>query len=399
MSARIFAIEVVKTLREAGHEALFAGGCVRDQLLGRTPVDFDVATSATPDQVQRLFRKTIAVGVAFGVVEVLGPKPHKIQVATFRTDGPYSDGRHPDRVLFTSARDDAMRRDFTINGLFFDPIDERLIDYVGGETDLKAGVLRAIGDPPLRFREDRLRLLRAVRFAARFELAIEPLTMVAIKAMAGEVAQVSGERIAEELRKLLVDPHRARGAELLEDTGLRIAVLPETKALDSARHLALKNLGYETTFPAALAVYLGNIEGTEINAIADRLRLANHDQDRAKWLVRHRQSLVEPERLPGSTLKPLLAHSGIQELLDLHRATGHAGAVGWCEIKLLEWPLAVLDPPPLITGEDLISMGMAPGPEFKRILDQVRNAQLDENLNDRESAIRFVTDQSQSEGS
>src|SRR3954452_21115515 len=187
MTEREFAVEVVKRLREAGHQALWAGGCVRDELLGLTPKDYDVATDARPEEVRRLFRRTVAVGMSFGVIEVLGPRTEagtlKVQVATFRSDGSYSDGRHPDAIVFSSAREDALRRDFTINGMFFDPLDNQLIDYVGGQEDLQAKVLRAIGEPRHRFEEDKLRLLRAVRIAARFELSMEPQTEAAIRSM------------------------------------------------------------------------------------------------------------------------------------------------------------------------------------------------------------------------
>src|SRR5579883_612390 len=230
-SERDFAIEVVRRLREAGHEALWAGGCVRDELLRLIPKDYDIATSALPEQVQKLFRRTIALGMSFGVIEVLGPRSSegvlKIQVATFRSDVAYSDGRRPDAVVFASAREDALRRDFTINGMFFDPLENRLIDYVGGQDDLRARLLRAIGDPARRVEEEKLRMLRAVRLAARFDLEIEPATAASIRTLAPRITVVSAERIAEELRKLLVDPHRARGMRLFMDLGLAQPVLPE----------------------------------------------------------------------------------------------------------------------------------------------------------------------------
>src|SRR5262245_4781847 len=210
MTEREFAVEVVQRLQGAGHQALWAGGCVRDELLGLTPQDYDVATDARPEQVRALFRRTIAVGVSFGVVEVLGPRVDgqflKVQVATFRTDGEYVDGRRPGAVQFSSARDDALRRDFTINGMFFDPVKKELIDYVGGQADLNAKVLRAIGESAQRFGEDKLRLLRAVRIATRFELTIEPATRSAMEQLADTITVVSAERIAEELRQLLVHP-------------------------------------------------------------------------------------------------------------------------------------------------------------------------------------------------
>src|SRR5262249_50574556 len=198
MTEREFAISVVRRLQEAGHQALWAGGCVRDELLGLAPKDYDVATDARPEEVRRLFKRTIAVGASFGVVEVLGQRPLKVQVATFRSDISYSDGRHPDAVVFSTARDDAVRRDFTINGMFFDPLGNQLIDYVGGQADLQAKVLRAIGDPATRIAEDKLRMLRAVRIAARFELTIDPATFAAIRTMADQITVVSAERIAEE---------------------------------------------------------------------------------------------------------------------------------------------------------------------------------------------------------
>ena len=231
MTEREFAVSVVRRLREAGHEALWAGGCVRDELLGLVPGDYDVATSARPEEVSGLFRRTVAVGVSFGVVQVLGPRteagPLSVEVATFRADAGYSDGRHPDAVVFSSAREDALRRDFTINGMFFDPLENQLIDYVGGQEDLNKKLLRAIGDPAVRFAEDKLRLLRAARIATRFDLTIEARTAAAIRSMAGQILVVSAERIADELRKLLVSPHRARGVNLLLELGLAAAILPE----------------------------------------------------------------------------------------------------------------------------------------------------------------------------
>ncbi len=214
MTERDFAVDVVRKLRGAGFQALWAGGCVRDQLLGLTPQDYDVATDALPEDVRRLFRRTVAIGVSFGVVEVLGPPPITVQVATFRSDVSYSDGRHPDAVVFASAREDALRRDFTINGMFFDPLENQVIDYVGGQKDLDARVLRAIGEPKERFAEDKLRLLRAVRFATHYQLTFDPATESALRDMADQISVVSAERIAEELRRLLVDPHRRRGMEL-----------------------------------------------------------------------------------------------------------------------------------------------------------------------------------------
>ena len=258
MTEREFASEVVQRLQGAGYEALFAGGCVRDELLGRTPADYDIATSATPDDLKPLFRKCNHFGASFGVVEVLGPRGAdgewlKVQVATFRTDGSYSDGRRPDAVVFSSPKEDAARRDFTINGLFYDPVSDRIIDYVGGRADLEARILRAIGDPAKRFAEDKLRLLRAARMAARFELALDPATREAVRAMATQIGVVSAERIAEELRKMLENEHRVRGVELLCDLLLLPEILPEAKASPEAMRAALLALPIDASFPLVFA--------------------------------------------------------------------------------------------------------------------------------------------------
>ena len=232
---RRFAVEIVRKLRAEGFETYWAGGCVRDQLLGRVPHDYDVATSANPKEVRRLFghRKTLAIGAAFGVITVLGPRgAGQIEVATFRRDAPYSDGRHPDSVTYSDAREDALRRDFTINGLFHDPLEDRVIDYVGGKRDLAAGLIRAIGEPRQRFREDKLRMLRAVRFAATFGFALEAQTRNTICEMAAEVTVVSAERIAVEMRRMLVSPGRSVAAGLLLETHLAEAVLPEVVPKD-----------------------------------------------------------------------------------------------------------------------------------------------------------------------
>src|SRR5437762_3715435 len=236
--ARQFAVDVVRRLRESGHQSLWAGGCVRDQLMGQLPKDYDVATDAVPDRVREVFgkRRTLPIGASFGVITVLGPEAAgQIDVATFRRDATYSDGRHPDAVSFSDAEHDAQRRDFTINGLFFDPLEDRVIDYVGGQDDLARRVIRAIGDPLARIAEDKLRMLRAVRFAARFDFAIDDKTLAAIKQQARELVIVSAERIAAELRLILTHPNRARGMELLADTGLLEIVLPEASSLLQSR--------------------------------------------------------------------------------------------------------------------------------------------------------------------
>jgi poly(A) polymerase len=398
MTEREFATDVVRRLRAAGHQALWAGGCVRDMLLGQEPDDYDVATDATPEQVQNLFRRTVAVGASFGVVEVLGPQPLKVQVATFRSDVSYTDGRHPDAVVFSSPEEDARRRDFTVNGMFFDPLEDKVIDYVGGQEDLRAGILRAIGVPAQRFTEDKLRLLRAVRFATRFNLTLDPVTTAAIRAMAGEITVVSAERIAEELRKLLTNPRRADGLRLLKDVNLLAPLLPEVAATgDGWTHTLrmLELLPADASFPLALAALLHDIGRDLAGRICLRLKLSNTERDRIEWLVAMHKALCDAPRMRNSALKPLLAHPGIRELLALHRADAEAGGrsvehVDFCERKLREWPPEELDPPPILTGDDLLALGIKQGPVYKRLLDAVRVDQLDGALTTKEQAIELV---------
>jgi poly(A) polymerase len=450
---RAFALDVVQRLRHAGHEALWAGGCVRDQLLGLTPKDYDVATSARPEEVRRLFRRTVAVGMSFGVVEVIGPRLNDctitIQVATFRADVSYSDGRHPDAVVFSSAREDALRRDFTINGMFYDPLGDRLIDYVGGQDDLRAGVLRAIGEPRQRFDEDKLRMARAVRMATRFGLVLDPATEAAIKEMARDITVVTAERIADELRKLLVDPRRSRGMRLFFDLGLAAVLMPElvpmrglpqgtprpdglplpvpgkpgeiradSPAGDLWEHvlLVLDRLGPAPSFPLAFAALLHDIgkprtvgrtpdrytfHGHEhvgrrlASEICLRLKLSNEERERVEWLVEKHQVLADAKQMRTSKLKTLLVHPGIRELLDLHRADALASGkdtahVEYCEQLLQEWTATDLNPEPLLTGHDLLRMGLEQGPLFKRFLDAVREAQLDGTIKTRSEGMEMV---------
>lgn len=434
MTERDFAIDVVRRLQEAGFQALWAGGCVRDELLGLQPKDYDVATDARPEQVQKLFRRTIAVGASFGVIEVIGPKRHhkhlNIEVATFRADGAYSDGRRPDEVVFASAREDALRRDFTINGMFFDPLTQQLLDFVGGQEDLHARMLRAIGDPRVRFNEDKLRLMRAVRIATRFDLQMDLATADAIEEMAPQITVVSAERIAEELRQLLVHPNRARGLNRLYDLRLADAILPEAAAMRSCPHgspqapgdlwdhvmCVLDLLGPECSFPLALAALLHDVGkprtvgrtpdrytfyghehvGARMTRdIAERLRLSVAERERAAWLVEKHQYLSDAAQMRPSKLKVVLNHSGIRELLALHRADALASGrpddhVLYCEKMLTEWSAHDLNPPPLVTGEDLMALGLEPGPQFKRLLDAVREAQLDGTIATKEQALELV---------
>ena len=298
MTPRDFAIDVVRRLRESGFEALWAGGCVRDELLGITPADYDVATNAKPDEVQKHFRRTIAIGAAFGVIDVVGPKYDgkylNVQVATFRSDGTYTDGRRPDSVTFGTAEADAQRRDFTVNGLFFDPLDNRLIDYVGGQKDLEAKILRAIGNPIDRFTEDKLRVLRAVRMATRFDLVIDPDTLLAGKSIAPEIGAVSVERIAEELRKLLSHPRRARGVTLLNEFGLILPIFPELVGPINASAVAA--LSERAGFELSLASLLIPIGPKETRKVCLRLKLSNDELRRIVWLMEHREALIDSRR-------------------------------------------------------------------------------------------------------
>ncbi len=435
MTERDFAISVVRELQEAGYEALWAGGCVRDEYLGLVPKDYDVATDARPEQVRKLFRRTIAVGASFGVIEVLGPrvdgKHLSVEVATFRSDVSYRDGRRPDQVVFTSAREDALRRDFTVNGMFFDPIKSERIDYVGGQEDLQRRLLCAIGDPFVRFEEDKLRLLRGVRVATRFDLTIEPQTAEAIKRMAPQITVVSAERIAIELRQLLEHPRRAAGMNLMHELGLVEPLLPELVAMEGLPQgrpdaptgdlwdhtmLVLDLLGYNACFTLAMAALLHDVGKPRVvgrkqerytfyghehvgariaRDISARLRLSNAERDRIVWLVEYHQYLADARQLRASKLKSILVHPGIDELLALHRADALASGrsddhVKYCEFLLDEWTEDELNPPPLLTGHDLTRHGLEPGPFFRELLNKVREAQLEGAINSKKDALAMV---------
>jgi poly(A) polymerase len=431
---RSFAEEVVRQLRAAGFESYWAGGCVRDLLLRLEPADYDVATAARPEQVMTtLPYRSLTVGIAFGVVRVRHPSRRgiEVEVATFRSDGAYIDGRRPESVVFSSPEEDAARRDFTINGMFFEPTSGELIDFVGGQADLERGILRAIGDPAARFREDKLRLMRAVRFAARFGLAIEPSTRAAIQDMAASVSAVSAERISQELRRMLVHPTRSHSMNVLLETGLLAAVLPplvELRGLFQGKPmqpegdlwdhtmLVLDLLPAKPSFPLALAALLHDVgkPSTRIwhqgryafhhheqvgSRIADRLcrrlRLSNEERERVSWLVAFHQYLGEARRLRESKLKRILAHPGIRELLDLHRAdalasSGDAENVDYCSYYLENQPTGPINPAPLLSGHDLARHGLAAGPRFKEILEDVRSAQLDRQIHNKREALEWI---------
>ncbi len=400
---REFATEVVRRLTGAGHQALFAGGCVRDELLGLEPDDYDVASSATPDQVRALFRRSIAVGASFGVIEVLGPPglkgPLKVQVATFRTDGDYADGRRPLSVTFGSAREDALRRDFTINGMFLNPLTGEVLDHVGGRDDLRAGLLRAIGDPEKRFEEDRLRLARAVRMAARFGLALDPQTSTAIKRHASALTVVSAERVAEELRKMLRHPSRSTAVAMLESHGLLEQVLPELArhASHHPDHLplvlrVLSRLPASVDFESAMACVLTGQPPATAVAVAKRLRLSNDEKDRVLWLLENEEVLEQAAGLPNHRLYPVLAHPWAEDLFTCSGARVGAMAKSASGLEAAASVLgsrsgAELDPPPLVDGADLQSIGIRPGPAMGRVLRKIREEQLDGLLSEKSQAL------------
>lgn len=395
---REFAVEVVQVLRDAGFESLWAGGCVRDSLLGREPEDYDVATDARPDDVQKLFRRTLNVGATFGVTIVLGRRQQgQVEVATFRADGEYLDGRRPKDVQFSSAEQDALRRDFTINGMFYDPVADRVIDYVAGQRDLTAGIVRAIGNPRERFAEDKLRLLRAVRFAAALGFELEPLTQAAVCEMAAQISVVSAERIAQELHKMLCLPQRAVAVGLLKDTGLLPVILPELDTShegtwQTTRH-ALDALPAAASFELAAATLLQSLEAGQAEQLSRRLRLSNKEIDAITWLVANGDSLRGARDFEPARLKTLLAHPLAESLIQLVQARGAATDdedAAFCAEYLESTPADILNPAPLIGGSDLIAAGLQPGPEFKGILDAVRDAQLNGEIVSREDALALA---------
>ncbi len=413
---RAFAVEVVRTLVEAGYKALWAGGCVRDLRLGRLPSDYDVATSATPDEVRKVFgrRRTRAVGESFGVVLVVGPRAAgQIEVATFRTEGPYADGRRPDSVSFATAEEDAQRRDFTINGMFYDPLAERVLDYVGGEQDLHAGIVRAIGDPFARMEEDKLRLLRAVRFTATLDFQLDPATADAVQRMALQLRVVSWERIAAELQRMLQHRHRRRAVQLMQQLGLLAQIVPELNAKihttpDADREQTLDTLHrLETTrFEPAMAVLLRGLlrdatrddqpcDASEVATVCRRLKLSNDQRAAIVWLVEHEGALEGAETFPLARLKRLLSHPLASDLLTIARAEttvrgGASGAIRFVEDFLQRVPESERNPPPLVTGDDLVRGGIRPGPQFKLWLETVRDAQLNGEVTTRDEALDLL---------
>ncbi len=394
LNIRQAAENVVRRLRQHGFEAYWAGGCVRDMLLEREPEDFDVATSAPPAEIVRIFSHTRQVGAKFGVVMVCQGR-FWIETATFRTDLDYQDGRHPEQIVFTTAEHDAQRRDFTINGLFYDPLEQKVIDYVGGRDDLEAGIIRAIGDADQRFEEDHLRLLRAVRFAGRFGFVIEPTTAQAIRRHAAQITTISPERIREELEKMFNHPSRAGSLDLLRDLGLLSYLWPSEKKNDASIQLAadaIRGLPEQADFVLTMAALLQENTPAEARRVGRDLRCSNHQISDLAWLVGNYSRIDRVASMDLATFKKLLAHPRSADLLDLHAAIVKAkGLPADANLAARHRRAEILPdeiaPPPLITGEDLIERGLQPGPEFKRILDQLYDAQLNKQLSTREEAL------------
>jgi poly(A) polymerase len=434
VDSRELANSICNTLQRHGYQALLAGGAVRDLLLHRVPTDYDVATNATPSKVLRLFPNGIDIGAQFGVV-LVRQESLKVEVATFRSDLGYSDGRHPDQVVYSQTpEEDVQRRDFTINGLLMRHDTGEVLDFVGGRADLSAKTIRAIGEPSLRFAEDKLRMLRAVRFAARFGYTIEPATFSAIRKHAGEILLVSAERIREELTKLLTEGSARRGFELLDELGLLRELLPEITAMKGVPQppqfhpegdvwihtlLMLEGLPTEVSSTLAWGVLLhdigkpptfrpasetgdrirfdGHVEiGVRMaDALCHRLRFSNDDTDQIKALVANHMKFKDVSQMRPSTLKRFVRLPQFNEHLELHRldcqsSHGKLDAYDAVRSFLAQTPPAQVRPPRLLSGDDLKDLAYTPGPEFQKILATLEDAQLEEAVQTRDQALEFV---------
>ena len=363
-------------------------------LLGNDPHDYDVATSATPEQVQALFRRVLMVGAKFGVAIVLRDEM-QIEVATFRADLEYSDGRRPDAVRFTSAKEDALRRDFTINGMFFDPVAEKIVDYVGGQEDLRAGVLRTIGAPEERFGEDYLRLLRAVRFATRFSLHIDPNTQQALARSAGQITEISGERIFDELAKMLRHSSAPQAMAMLIDTGLAEAILPEMTAHWPAAMQRIERLGLREQDALNFATLLNDLGAKTIGSIIKRWGASNELKKTLGWCASHRDDWQQVAGDDLATLKRRLAHPHWTVLQTVWRlretiATGSTAASDALVDRIATIEPATIAPPALLNGHDLMELGVPVGPALGKTMHDLYTAQLDETLLAREDAVAWV---------
>jgi poly(A) polymerase len=422
------AVHICKTLAAAGYRALLAGGCVRDLLLGVEPKDYDVATSARPREVARLFDKCIEVGSAFGVQIVVLPQG-QFEVATFRKDGPYLDGRHPDHVEFVDEVEDARRRDFTINAMFYDPATDAVIDYVGGQEDLRNRIVRAVGDPARRFEEDHLRLLRAVRLAARLNYALAPETFEAVRAMAHLIGHTSPERVRDEIVKILTEGGARRAFDLLDETGLLAHILPEVARMkgveqppefhpegDVFEHTLIMLDHLRNPSPAlAMAVLLHDVGKPLTQTFADRIRFNNHckvgareteqicrrlrfsseETQRIAWMVQNHMRVSAAPSMRESKLKRFVRQDAFPDLLELCRLDAVAShndldVIHWLDHYVAGLPPEGLKPPLLLRGADLLAMGYAPGPLFSEILLAVEDEQLEGKLLDSDQARDFV---------
>jgi poly(A) polymerase len=426
------ATEIVRRLRAKGFQAYFVGGCVRDLVMGHEPADYDVATDATPEQVLELYPESLTVGAHFGVVAV----PHQdgnIEVATFRSDGRYRDGRHPSEVRYAKTpQEDVRRRDFTLNGLLYDPIDDRILDYVNGQADIRGRRVRTIGDPFERFGEDHLRMLRAVRFAARFGFTLDHAAVEAIQELAPQILGTSAERVRDEIVKILTEGSPRRGFELLDETGLLREVLPEIKALQGVAQPAefhpegdvwvhtlmmldglrspsptlalgvlLHDVGKPPTFTIRERIRFDNhveVGAKMAEAICHRLRLSSHETERVVELVRHHLRFKDFPRMRRSTQLRFLRMEGFNEHLELHRLdclASHGDLTNYemAHRMLAETPAEQIKPAPLLRGDDLIAEGYKPGPVFKQILQTVEDAQLEGRIQSREQALQLVAEQ------
>lgn len=434
MKPRKLAEHICRTLRQAGFPAYFVGGCVRDLLLKHEPADYDVTTGACPERVQQLFPKSLAVGARFGVV-IVYEEGAEVEVATFRSDVGYSDGRHPDSVIYAkSPEEDVRRRDFTINGLLLDPEKNEILDFVGGRADLAAKQIRAIGEPGLRFDEDKLRMMRAVRFAARFGYVIEPGTFSAIRERAPKIHEVSTERLRDECTKMLTEGAARRAFELLEEVGLLVEVLPEIAKMKGVEQppqfhpegdvwihtrmmleqlpagcsptlawgVLLHDVGKPPTFkaperPGDRIRFDGHVEvGTRMaEKICERLHFSNEDTAQIASLVEHHLRFKDVFKMRAATLKRFVRLPRFEEHLELHRldclsSHRNVDAYTWVRKFISETPPDQVRPPRILTGDDLKGLGLAPGPLFKEILHAVEDAQLEGRLANKSQAIDFV---------
>ncbi|MCP4708724.1 MAG: CCA tRNA nucleotidyltransferase [Planctomycetes bacterium] len=395
LSPRQAALKVIKLLRNQGYQALLAGGCVRDMLLNRHPKDYDVATNATPKTVSSIFPRTLTIGAQFGVVVVL-IESRQIEVATFRSDLSYTDGRRPDKIVYTDTRSDAERRDFTINGMFYDPIDEKVIDYVGGQNDLKKHLVRAIGDPGARFREDHLRMLRAIRFACRFEFSIENNTWLAIIKHASKIKRVSPERIAVELEHILVDPNRVLGIQLSRQSNLIKQIFPALDPNKIEKGIdVIRQLPQRCSFALALAALLSEFDSKNVAKTCRDLRTSNDLRKKTRWLVESRKILLKSMPLKRGPLKKWLAEPLFETLVQLIRSHLKAQQLPDTPLRQLRRQINELGDEPispsrLLGGHELIRLGAQPGPTVGQLVEEIYLAQLENHIKTKADAKKWA---------